>query len=106
MSFISDLSDLMTDTVTWSPMTSRDDYGQPSYGSATVLDARVVRKNKLVRDSQGQQVMSTAHAWVNGSPAIKPEDKVVLSDSSNNPIVSIERYQDEKGPSHTVVFFL
>lgn len=106
MSFATEFRDLMTDTVTHYALSSRDAYGTPSYGAGTSYPARVVRKHKLVRDAAGQQVVSTAQAWLGGTPAITPQDKVTLSDNSSPPIVAIERYQDEVGASHTVVFFL
>lgn len=106
MAFIDDLADLMTDTVVHSALSSRDAYGVPTYAVGTTHTARVVRKHKMVRDSQGHQVVSTAQAWLKGSPAISPADRVALSDGATPAIAAIERYQDEAGPSHTVVFLL
>lgn len=102
---IDDLRDLLTDTATWRPLTGRDDFGAPTYGSPTEFRARLVRKHRLVRDTQGDEVVSTAQLWLQGAPAIAPDDRVTLSDSSAPLIVAVERFQDETGPSHTVVMF-
>lgn len=103
--FIDALKPLMPDTVTWAALTGRDQYAKPTYGSGTTFTARVVRQHKLVRDAAGDQIVSTAHAWLAGSPAISPQDKVTLSDGTSPPIITIERFPDESGPSHTKVYF-
>lgn len=106
MGIIDDVKDLFSDTATWAALTGRDQYGTPTYGSGTAFTARLVRKNSLVRDRQGQEVTSRAHLWLAGSPAIDTDDKITLSDSTVPVIVSVERYQDEHGATHTKVFFL
>lgn len=106
MTIVSDILDLLTDTAIWQPRTARDEYGMPTYGDSTEFRARLVRKNRLVRDASGHEVVSTAQLWLGGSPAIAPDDWVTLSDGSTPVIASVERYQDEVGPCHTVVFFL
>lgn len=105
MAFADKFLDMMTDTVTWAVLTSRNDFGVPTYAAGTSFEARVVRKHKLVRDAAGDQVVSTAQAWIGGTPAINPQDKVTLSDGTSPPIIAVERFQDEVGASHSVVFF-
>lgn len=106
MAFVDDLKDLMADTATHAALASRDSYGVPTYGSGTSYTARLIRKNKLVRDAQGQQVLATAELWIAGTPAIRPDDKITLSDGSTPPIAAVERYQDEDGSCFVKVFFL
>lgn len=106
MTYINDFREMFPDTVTWAPLTSRDQYGTPTYGAGTAFDCRLVRRNTLVRDRQGQEVTSRAHVWLMGSPAVDSDDKLTLSDGSVPVIVSVERYQDEGGSSHTKVYFL
>lgn len=105
MQITNDLRDLLASSVTWYPLASRDAYGAPTYGTGTEYAARVVRKHRLVRDGTGDEVVSTARAWLAGTPAIAPDDRVVLEDATAPPIVAVERYDDEAGASHTVVFF-
>lgn len=103
MAFVDDFADVFTDTVILRVVTSRDDFGKPTYGAGTTYNARVVRKHHVVRDSAGDEVVSTAQAWLQGTPAIEPDDQIELSDGTNPPIISVERYQDEVGSSHTKV---
>lgn len=106
MAFVDDFRDMMADTCQFSPLSSRDSYAVPTFGSATSFNCRLVRKNRMVRDAKGQIVVSTARVWLQGHPNITPEDRVTLSDGSNPVIVSVERESDEFGSSHTVVNFL
>lgn len=109
MAFIDEFKDMMTDTVIWHPayknIDSRDDFGVQKFGKTTEFAARLVKKSKLVRAQNGDEVVSTAHIWIAGSPDISPIDKIELSDGSKPVILSVERFQDELGPSHTKVFF-
>lgn len=99
------LKDLFTDTVTYRAFSSRDVFGAPTYGSGTEYAARVVREHHLVRDGQGDEVVSTAQVWIKGTPEVDPEDQVELSDGTTPEILTSERFQDERGASHTKVYF-
>jgi len=105
MSFINDFKDCMTDSMTWRPFTGRDEFGKPSFGSGSTFKGRLTRKNRLVRDNQGEETVSGAQFTVLGSPAVGPQDQVELSDGTTPPIASVERFQDDRGYSHTVVMF-
>lgn len=103
MGIVDDLADLFTDTATWEPLTGRDDFGAPTYGAGTLFSARLVRKHKLVRDAQGDEVVATATLWIKGAPAVDPDDRIILSDGSTPHILAVDRYQEFGG--HTKVFF-
>ena len=106
MSFLDDLKDMMPDTASWKPFVSRDRAGKPTFGSATAIaNCRLVQRNQLVRDRNGDQVLSTAHLWVPSDEAITPESEVTLSDGTTPPIISVLRTPDENGDKHTKVFF-
>ena len=106
MSFINDFKECFTVDVTHEPLSSRDDFGKPTYGTPVPFKARVVREHKLVRDKDGQEVVSTAQCWLLGNPVVSPDDQITLEDATTPAIVMIERFQDEIGPSHTKVYFL
>ena len=105
MTFVNDLADLMPDTATWYPLSARDRFGQTTYGTGTEYSTRLVRRNRLVRDTQGDQVVSSAQLWLAGAPAIAPDDRVTLSDGKSPDILSVERFQDESGASFTKAYF-
>jgi len=106
MGFIEDFGECFTVTVSWEPLLSQDVYGKPTYDAGVNFKARVVRENKLVRNKEGQEVMSTAQCWLEGNPEVSPEDQITLEDATTPAILAIERFQDDIGPSHTKVFFL
>ncbi len=113
-----DLQEFFTDTIQWAALVSRDSYGVPSFGQAFTYPARVVKKNKLVRDKSAQQVVSTSQIWVGQSnvsgtpfPLVKPVDCVTLSDGTKPQILDCEIFQDEQegaspSMSHTVIFLV
>ncbi len=106
MSFIDDFKECFTVTVTHKPFLSQDGFSEPTYGSGVNFKARVVREHKLVRNKEGQEVVSTAQCWLQGNPVISPADQITLEDATTPAIVMIEQLQDEIGPSHTKVYFL
>lgn len=106
MPITDDLKDMMPDTAVWRQFGSRDDYGSPEFGTDVPFDhVRLVRKHKLVRNAEGDTEVSTAHLWIAGAPAIGPQDQIELSDGTTPHILSVERFQDEDGDSHTKVYF-
>lgn len=103
--FIDEFSDCFPDTATWKALSTRDEFGAPTFGAGTSYSGRLVRRHKMVRDAAGEEVLSTAHFWFQGAPAIDPDDEVTLSDGTTPPIVAIERVPDEDGACYTKVYF-
>ena len=113
MTITNDLQEMFTDTCQWFSLQSRDSYGNPQYTTGHEYPCRLVRKNKLVRKSDAQEVVSSAHCWIGPSlvsgepfPNVLPDDRVTLSDGKSPQIASVEIFQDDLGPSHAVVYFL
>jgi len=106
MAFIDDLADLLTDTCSWQPLTSRGRTGQPTYGSSTPFSCRLVQKTRMVRDTAGDEVVSSCHVVIKGTPNVQPEDKVTLSTGGAPTILAVERPGDETGlPAYTRIYF-
>ena len=102
---VSDWSDMFPDTITVKQLSSRDEYGKPTYGSGTDYSGRVVYKNSMVRSREGEEVLAKGHVWLKGTPTIDPEDQLLLPDSTTPPILSTEKYPDEDGDHHVKVYF-
>ncbi len=114
MAFIDEFSDCLKDTAIWRKFVSRNEFGVVTYGDDIEFTARLVELTKLVRDQNGDQVVSRAHVWLGETtdtnleqaPNVKPDDQVELSNGETPVILSIERPQDETGlATHTKVFF-
>src|SRR5665213_1581618 len=113
----SDLQEFFQDTCTWATLGPRDGYGNPTFINPFTYPCRLVRKNKLTRDKDAQQIVSTAQLWIGQSmvsgvpfPKVVQTDRITLSDGTTPQIASTEIFEDElyatEGLSHTVVFFI
>ena len=104
MTIENDFRDLMTQTVAIEKFISHNANVEPTYGDSANHRARVVHKEKVVRDTQGREKVSTAQTWIFGNPDIDPQDRITLPDESQPIILSVRSYPDENGDHHQVVF--
>lgn len=110
---ISAFASLMPDTVTIAAASSRDAYGEITYGSATTYRARVVGEQKLIRGFTGEEVLSRHTVYVMGAAVVQPEAQVTLSTGLVNstdasaihpPILGAGRVPDQSGTHHAVLY--
>lgn len=97
--------ELMPATVSIYPFASRDSYGKPAYGSPTNYRARVLYKPVKVRAPDGQTIVARGVVWLAGTPVLSPQDKMILPDGSEPPILAIDMVPDENGPHHDKIYF-
>ena len=90
-----------------------DSYGQPSFGSDVAYKARVVGKRRLVRNDQGDQVISSHTVYFAATPAVGAHDRITLSTGDVNstetgalqpPILSVGKFPDDLGRQHVILF--
>lgn len=115
MAFIDEFSDCMGDTAIWRELTGRARVGgKATYATGIEFSCRQVQISKLVRDQNGDQVLSSSHIWMARStdtnmdppPDVKADDQIELSNGDTPQILAVERPQDENGdPAFTKVFF-
>lgn len=105
MTFSSQYGDMLKDTVSVSLLTGRDGYNKPTYGTPVEYSVRIVRKNRLVRSSDGSVVTSSSHLWMDWVDSITEESRFEFADGSVPTPLSIEKFKDEEGTSHMKVFF-
>lgn len=105
MEFLKEFRDVLKESITVSEFLSRDSYGAPQYGSPASYSARLVRVNRLVRNGEGSQEVSSHHLWVEPITGLTSEWDITLADGSNPVILAVESYTDEIGPTHMKVFF-
>jgi hypothetical protein len=114
-----DFLKMMADQVTVEPWLGNPVNGFPGaeFGAARLYPGYVQWTPKMVRDSSGQTVVSSATSILDTgrriiggvavvqSPAdvIGPKDKITLPDGSTPTILSVNRLSDERGPYATVV---
>lgn len=113
MTFIDEFSDCLSDTATWREFSSRDRFGKPTFKTGIVFTARLVEKTKLVRDRNGDEVVSSAQLWLGETadtnliqaPDVKPDDEIELSNGETPVILRIDRAQDETGLAPFIKIF-
>lgn len=54
-----DVASMLRDTITIAPFTGRDGGTKPTYGAQVTAAARVENKQTMVRDAEGQEVLSS-----------------------------------------------
>ena len=100
----SDWNEICQQTICWEPMTGRDGYGKPTYGTAQTFWGRRVF-TELRRNASGQgpggsavDIASGSYVWILGVPAVNLEDRVyVLGDTTYPPVLNVTKWPDETG---------
>lgn len=101
-----DFLELMHQTIIVEKLIRRDPIGgDPVYDPPKVYRGRVVNKQRLIVDAQGQERMATTTAWFFGAPNITTDDRITLPDGRQPFILAINHYPDEKGMHHVRVDF-
>ncbi len=72
------LKTMCKSTVTIAPWTGQDVYGQASYGTAVSYAAHISGKARMVRNTLGQEVVSSVHVVLSTAPSISTKDRITL----------------------------
>lgn len=106
LSFETEFTDLMPHSIVRKAFTGRNSYGKPAYStSGSTYTARVVNKQKLVRNASGIEQVSTVTAYVASTSAFDPEDKITLPDGTSPNIITINITPDDGGTHHSTIYF-
>ncbi len=101
------LRGLMKTEVTVERGTS-DNFGETTYGGAFIVKGRIKGGNKITRNRDGKEVVSTIQFTVNGVFDLSTDDRYTLPSpwKPTQPVaVNVEISTDENGPHHEKVFF-
>lgn len=100
--------DLLDSTLRVSTRTTHNNYGEPAFAASTATyRARLVERPGLLRDGDDEGAAYSHIAWVasTGGTSITVTDRVTLPGGIVRPLLRVERYPDESGPHHVVVYF-
>lgn len=100
------LLDLLTDTVTLAPYVSQDAYGTPTYGATQTLAARVQYKVQRITNAQGQERVSQAKVFLDGTVTVALQDKLTLPDGRSPAIQLLYEVKDVDGSRHHIEVWL
>jgi len=97
---------LMLETVVLRVQSSIDKYGKQSYsGSGVSFRARIILSERILRDSDGREIVEAGRAILYGSTSVSSNGHITLPDGSSPKITSVSTIQDEDGDHHSVVGF-
>lgn len=98
--------DCMWQTVVVHTFDDRNEYGKPTYNDPVTVDnSRVVYKEFWMRKPDGSEVLAKGIVWLGTYMRIGVEDKIVLPDGTDHPVLQSESYPDEMEMNHTKVIF-
>jgi hypothetical protein len=89
----------LNQTATHRVKMSVNEFNEPIFAADAVINCRIEYKRKMVRDKQGQTVVSEASLYT--KTLIKPDD-VIVFDSLNWPVVSVA---NQAGLAGSILFY-
>lgn len=104
---IADFLDLMPQTVTLTPFSSIDKYGERTFGTAKNVKARVVDREERIAIAGGEYAIARGKVYLGElvSPVPSTKDQLTLPDGSTPEILAVRKFPDQAGDHHQVVFF-
>ena len=81
-------------SVSHEPFVSQNGYGESAYGAAVTRTALVEHKQRLVKTSEGREVVATELLTFLGDVAVTTRDRITLPGGLTAPIVAIEGVMD------------
>lgn len=101
-----ELLELLESTVQIAPVASRGLDGKRTYSANVPYRAHVEYRNDMVRNSNGEEVMSSGKCHLDGYyPAVEETHRVTLPDASTHKVVAVGHSFDSNGPYQTTVFW-
>ena len=104
--FASDFADWLDYSVTYYPWTGYDKYGAPTYGSSSTVYCYRVDTSKLVKNAQGQEVVSSHQLYIAGSVNYDPLDKFVPNGATYSPTITVEHFYNDKATLELSVVYI
>ena len=98
--------ELFSESVTLYPKARMDKYGRRSHAASASIQvpAHIVGETKLVRTTDGREVVQTGNVYLYGYfPNIDTDYLIVLPDGSSPVVIMVDTPFDEVGGHHTVV---
>ena len=97
----SEFKEMASTTVSIEPLSTHSVYGAPSFGSAVEFIAHVEEDVQLVRNANGQEVMTKFRVFVMSSSAsIGTHDRIDAAGSTELSIARVLTLNDEDGQHH------
>ena len=99
---------LFSMTVTIEPFVSRDEFGEPGYGSAVTYPARVEARSRLIAGSAGQEIAARGRVFLLATETPSVDDLMTLPEGytpRQPPILEAYPVKDQAGRTQYVVAY-
>jgi hypothetical protein len=101
-----ELLELLESTVTIASPNARALDGKRAFGTAVSYRAHVERRNDMIRNASGEEVMAAGRCLLDSYYAsIREADRLTLPDGVQPSVVAVEHSYDSNGPYQTVVYW-
>lgn len=98
--------EMMPHTVTVYGSSTMDKYGKQAWsGTGTEYRCRLVWDQRMVRSTDGREILEAGQAIIYGVATVDVNDRVTLPDGSSPLVTSVEQIKDEAGDHHSVIGF-
>jgi len=99
-----ELAAMMLDVAVYKPRASLNGYGEDSFGAAVTVVCRVESELRMVRNMEGQEVVSGTTIYTDRIYGIAVSGQLTLPDGRIPHIISVATHRDDVGDSHEVVY--
>lgn len=100
--------EMMPDTINFAATSSKDKYGKKTFGSNTGIRGRIVDEIQLIKNDQGQDVVTKGRVYLYGDhDEITLGHSMTLPDGTSPVIIRVDNVSGISGEGihHTVVHF-
>jgi hypothetical protein len=104
--FAQDFADWRDYSLTIRPFTGYDKYGGPTYGGSVTVMCYLQYTPTLVRNSLGQEVVSSAQAYIVGDITRNVLDKVTLPSGASSPPIRIDHFYNDVSVLELTVIYM
>ncbi len=93
--------EMASTTVTIAPLSTHTAYGAPTFGAESTFDAHVEEDVHLVRNNDGQEVLTKFRVYVMSSSAsVSVSDQIQAAGSTELSIAQVLTLNDDEGQHH------
>lgn len=104
MSLDPELLELFPHSVTLAAPSSVSNAGEVAWGAGTSYQARVAKRQDIVRDKNGYEQVSETLVDLTTAPGAKPSWKITLPDGATPPILAVSVAVDEDGDCYETIY--
>lgn len=97
------IASLLTDSVTVRVRTGEDGYGEPVYGTAVTVAARVTYKRLIVSTAKGNEYVTTTVVYMDDIPGFVEDSEITLPDGAVRRVDQFSRPAWPGGARHLEV---